>query len=628
MYIKPVFWDNLLFFLLKGREEEAKFFVEERLTLHSTKVEKRFYQLVKGNLDFLNRIFDEFKTNFKYYLNSAPPPFSIFLLKEPKEILKAPFFRAGKIYFSPGIKKEVEDLLKKINFFYKVETWFKNYELIFPATVDQKLLLPFKDVFWTGSQKPCFFCGSTLHAHTNCPGLKILEPGKAFIDIISHNFNELGELLWEEVRKGFTGEKDFFSPRYFYFLPNFLKVIFFKSHEISSWSGFKVDAPSPVRGGDLGLGLDFLIRGELDKAKVHFDSAEEGPLGNLGLFFVNLFKKTYDVALYYLESVIEEVKNRFVKSYAYLLKGRLHEVLGDTITAEEMFREAIKVDNTCLPARFHFQLIKYGEGGEFRDLSKLLDHTHCMYWLFLDPFLIKDQKELEELLFDKISEKRELAVQRLKEAEDKFFDVKDILKENKRKEYEAKLKELHKKIYQGGIGAIEKASELALELSLELQGLFFSRIKELNSALEEMKNMYEKFRNFWNKYPYKTLEPYFGTKLKELAHIIESINKKLMSSKRNKMLKLVIKEIETGEKLIKELSELEGELRKKWIFRKRLYYFLRSFSILESILLSLYIALKYFSETGSELLNPFSFIVVSFIVMIFCLINAYFKGSS
>ncbi len=628
MYIRPVFWENLLSFLLKGRETETKLFVDERLQFSCRKIEKGIYTLVKKDISFLNSVFEVFKTNFKYYLNSAPPPFSIFLSKEPNEVLEAPFFRAGKIYFTKSIKKEVEDLLKEINFFYKIEPWFKIYQLTFPATVDQKLLIPFKDVFWTGKQKPCFFCGSTLHQHTNCPGLKISEPGKAFVSIMNYSFAEIGELLWEGIKNGFSEEKDLFSPRYFYLFPSFLKVIFFKSHEISSWSGFKADAPFPVRGGDLGLGLDFLTRGDLTKSKAHFESVEEDPLAYLGLFFVNLLKKDYDVAFYYLESALEGIKNPFVRSYTYLLKGKLHEFLGDKFSAEDMYKEATKADNTCLPAHFHLSLLKYAEEREFKALTRLLDHTQGMYWLFLEPLLIKEQKELEELLFDKIAEKREVAVQRLKEAEDKFFDIKELLKENKRKEYEEKLKELYKKIHQGGIGAIEKASEVALELSLELQGLFFNRVKELHSNLEEIKAVYERLRKFWNAYPYKATDPYFGKRLKDLASLIESINKKLVSSRLNKMLKLVLKEVEAGQKIVKELLELEEELRRKWIFRKRLYYFLRSFSFIEGFLLALYIALNYFSESFLEILSPFYFVIISFIIMIFCLINAYFKEPS
>jgi len=626
MYLKPVFWEKLLTYLLKGREEEARFFVEERLELKCTKIEKGLYEFSKREIGFLNGIFDDFKTNFKYYLDSAPPPFSIFLTKGEKDRFKAPVFRAGKIYFSKEVKKEVEELLKNIDFFYKVETWFDLYELSFPATVDQKLLIPFKDVFWTGAYKPCFFCKNTLHEHVNCPGLKASEPRELFSKLMNYNFTEIGDILWKGMKSGFSEEEDLFSTRYFYLFPSFLKVIFFKSHEISSWSAFKIDIPAPVRGGDLGLGLDFLIRGDLNKAKTHFESVENDPIAYLGLFFVSLLKKEFDVALYYLESSLEGLKNPFVRSYALLLKGQLHEYLGDKFSAEDMYKEAIKVDNTCTLAHFHLHLLKYAEERDFNSLSRMLDHTFAMYWLFLDPLLIKDQKKLEELLFDKISEKREIAVQRLKEAEDKFFEVKDFLKEERRKEYEEKLKELHKKIYHGGIRAIEKASEVALELSLELQGLFFNRVKEIQTALEEIKSSYEKLRKFWNSYPYKASDPYFGRRLKDLASLIDNVNKKIYSPRLNKIIKLVIKEIEAGQKMIKELLELEEELRKKWIFRKRLYYFLKNFSLIEGLLLSLYVALNYFSETASEVLNPFSFFLISFIIMIFCLINAYFKG--
>ena len=407
MFIKVVLQEKLLSFLLKAREEEVEYFLDTKLSLIGSKVKKNIFLVYKENgLEQLNIIFNEFKGNYKYNLNSSPPPFSLFIVKDLNEKIEAPYFRAGKIYFTKSIKKEVETLLKEISFFYKIENWFNCYELIFPSTVDQKLLIPFKDVFWTGSYNFCFFCDSTLHDFTTCPALKIDEPTKILVENMNLSFAEIGESLREEIRKGFTKEKNFFFPRYFYFLPGFLRIVFFKTNEIKYWANLNIEQSFSIRGGDLGLGLEFLIKGNISKAESYFKSAEENPLVSLGLFFIFLFKKDYSHCFYYLEHIAESINNFFVKSYAYLLRGRLYEFLGDSYTAEESYKEALRIDSSCSPARYHLSMLKYKEELEFATLNKLFENSNFIYYLFLDPYLVKDQKECEDIIFKILEEKK------------------------------------------------------------------------------------------------------------------------------------------------------------------------------------------------------------------------------
>ena len=495
--------------------------------------------------------------------------------------------------------------------------------MVFPATVDQKLLIPFKDVFWTGSYNFCFFCDSTLHDFTTCPALKIDEPTKILVENMNLSFAEIGENLREEIKKGFTKEKSFFFSRYFYFLPGFLRVVFFKTNEIKYWANLNIEQSFPIRGGDLGLGLEYLIKGDFSKAESYFKSAEENPFVSLGLFFIFLFKKDYSHCFYYLEHIAESINNFFVKSYAYLLRGRLYEFLGDSYTAEESYKEALRIDSSCSPARYHLSMLKYKEELEFTILSKLFKYGNfIIYYLFLDPYLVKDQKECEDTIFKILEEKKEIAVQRLKETENKFFEIKEFLTEKKHQEYKEKIQELHQMIYKGGVRSIEKACEIASETALELQGYLYNKIKEIQKNFENIKKEYESLRKFWDAYPHKKMEPFFGRRLRELGEIIIDINKKMSSSRLNKIIKIIVKELENSEKKLKELLELKKDLEKKWLFRLRLYYFLRDFSILEGLFLCVYVILYIYER---NILTPFSFIVISIVLMILCILNASLK---
>ncbi len=631
MFLKVEYNSRLIHFLFKGKETEIKPFIESRLFKNFERTEKNFYKISSpSQIKLLNDILEEFKLTYKYYLNHTLPPFTFFIFKTRDFSESLPLYRSGKIYFEKALQKEIEDAAKGWGIFYKIQSWFNGLELVLPATVDPKLIFPFKDIFWCGKHNHCFFCNSTFHSFQSCPALTTLDPVEEFYKVFDQTFKEIADRIKRSIAFNFKEtEPNPFFIRFFFFHPAFLRYVLFKGREIKLWGNFNPQEKPPVRGGDLGLGLDFLLKKDLSKAEKSFKSAESSEvLASLGLFFVNVFKKELDQAIYYTENVIEKEKTPFIKSYAFLLKGRIYEIKGDILSAQENYKEAVRIDGSCFPANYLNALITYRDEDDLSLIKRFMEKEEVIFWSFLDPYLLKVQKDIEDYIFKKIEEKREIGLQRLKEAENKFHEIKPILSESRIKEFEEKLKELYNDIVNGGLGTLERASKQALELGLEFQSILARNLKEVRENLHYVKREYEKLRYFWNKYPYKRDDPEFGKTLKEVGEIIVSLEKKLSAKNSTKMIKIMVKESETAVKKIAELKNLQEELKKKWIFRKKLYHFLTTFSVIEGILLAFYIIVNVFSvfSTMQPLFGIESFIIVSFIIMIFCIVNAWNKN--
>lgn len=628
MYLKIIWHRRLLEFLFKTQVEDAIIFLEDLLS-HFKKIEN-FFELPSDSILYLNEVIEKFKNRYYKILDSSPPPFSFLLISEIKDL---PDFllRAGKIYLTSDAKNEIDKILKKEKIYYKIEPWQDIFELILPSTADSKLLVFYKDIFWTGKEPLCFFCKSTLHPYNKCPGLLNPDPLESFKELFKCNFSEISKIMWENIsKKGLNNQKlKYFHTRYFYLFPYFLKFIFFKYSEIEEWRNFKIDLTLPVMGGDLGVGLEFLIKNKLEEAEKRFIPLSEKDFrGSLGQAFVNILKKDLKRAIYYIEDALEKVKVPFVKSYLLFLKGYIYEHEREEFLARDFYKDALKVDSKCLPAIYHLNLLEYRRELEFNKIMPALDHSYFLYWGFLDPIFIKHQKQLEEFIFDKIAEKREIAIERLKEAEDKFFVIKEFIKEDIQKDYQEKLKKIQEDIYKGGLGTIENASDLALELALEFQGYLFKKIKELQAKINDLKILLQKIKSFWRRYPYKYEDIQFGNILKRTETLLNRAEKRIKGYNLSKILKIIISEIEKSEELIKELQIQEVELRKKWTFRKRLYVFLKNLIISEGILLGLYLFFYVFmsSKLTESFFGPGFFIIISFIVMIICLINAYLQS--
>ncbi len=629
MYLRIIKHNQLNEFIFRINAIESETYLEDYLQKIFTKIGKGIYKVELKNLHELNQAFMSFKEHFVHFLRDAPPPFSLLLIPEVKGYSLTTVLRPGKIYFHPDLKEHIKKALSEVKVHYRIERWQDLMELVFPSTVDPKLDLFYKDIFWSEGKNFCFFCNSTWHSSYNCPGLKDPSPFKTFLETLQMNFLELSETIWEGIRKEeFSFEKlKYFYTRHFYLFPQFLKIIFFKGNAISTWSQLDLGTEVPVQGGSLEIGLDALIKGNLELAEKNFSEVEDDVRASLGLMFVNVLKDDLPKALYFLENAFSSEANSFVISFLLFLKGYLFEKQGDDTTALEFYKKAFDIDRTCLPAFYRSSLLKYiREEESIEKILSYFNHPYFLYWSYLEPMLIKEQKSIEEFIEKKLLERKETASQRLKEAEDLFHNLKTIMSSDEKKEYEERLKKLGDDIYRGGIVTIEKASDKALDLVLELRAYVYNKTKIVKAQLEEIKKEYETLALFWQNYPYQAEDFVFGKQLKSLAELINKILKKLKSKDVSGALHVLLLEIQNCKKNIASLNEMKKDLHKKWIFRKRLAEFIKNFSILESLLVLFYLisSIGTFGSISNFLNFPL-FLLFSFIFLIICLITAYFK---
>ncbi len=629
MFLKIIEHENFINFIFKTKVSEVKLYLEDLLQNNFNKVDKNLYKIDSKKLIKLNEIITNLKEQFFNFLESAPLPFTFFLLDSPEKLPNSEILRAGKIYFEPALKKEVESQLKNIKIFYRIQPWRKFWELIFPATVDLKLKLFYKDIFWTGKQNFCFFCNTTWHNFSDCPALSELEPRKVFNKALELNFSELAQILWEGITKeNLSFDKlKYFYVRHFYLLPEFLKIIFFQSESINSWSKLNLNMSAPVRGGNLGIGLEALIKKDLNIAEKRFMEVEEDFRASIGLFFVSLLKRDMIKSFYYLENALSKELNNFVKSYLLFWKGYINEMQEDEISALELYKKAFETDRTCLPAFYRLNLIKYKrEESNIEGVLSYFNHPYLIYWVYLEPLLIKDQKTIENFLEKKFLEKKEIASQRLKEAEDLYYKLKELMSENERKEYEEKLKNISNKIYNGGIGVIEKAADKAMDLTLEFRAYIYNKLKVVQKEFKEVEEEYNLLVLFWQKYPFKHEDIIFGKELKNLSELVNRISTLLKRKDLTDFLSQILSDLKTCKMKIGILKELKEKLNKKWIFRKRLADFLKIFTILESFLVFVYAGSSLINLEGLEnILNFPMFLILSLLFLIICLIVSYLK---
>ncbi|HEM55953.1 MAG TPA: hypothetical protein ENO30_04230, partial [Thermodesulfobium narugense] len=246
---------NLLF---QAQAESAEIFLKDLLSRRLTRVDKNFYKINPEEVLYLDKILENFKTEFFPLLRSAPIPFSFILTKTQIEKATDTILRAGKIYLEEPVRDMIDSFLKHSNIFYKIEPWKNLWELILPSTVDPKIEIFYKDIFWYGDRNPCFFCKTSWHESYNCPSLLDPEPRNTFQSALNLHFREISQLLWEGIyEEGLTSEKlKYFYIRNFYLLPEFLKIIFYKYDVVETWGHLKIDMETPLRGGNLGLGLE------------------------------------------------------------------------------------------------------------------------------------------------------------------------------------------------------------------------------------------------------------------------------------------------------------------------------------------------------------------------------------
>jgi tetratricopeptide (TPR) repeat protein len=597
---------------------------------------------VEGRLQKLNDLLFQYKEHFSRELGSAPAPFAILITDEREgalaslgmtgerfgmtESIKKPL-RPGKVYVEEGLKDKVEKELKGTNLHFRFERWGDLFELKFPATFDQKLYFPFKDFFLIPNDKRCFFCGSYQHGTPDCPGLNDREPQQTFYRLLTLSpwtiADELSKTFFEEEN---TEALNFFYTRYFFNFPAFLKIIFYRTGEINSFSQVPLNLPTPVRGGDLGLGLEELMAGRVETAEKRFSEVGEGDFRReLGLVFVQVLKEDFPKAIYFVENALSLVNNPFLRGYLNYLKGAIYFQLGDKGLAEESFKEAMKEDSTNTPSFFFLGLIRYLEEEPLDKLSPFFHHPYTLYLSYLEPLFLRVEKELEELLDKVYLSYKEEALTRLKEAEDKYHALKEVMPDETSQGYLERLKKLSQDINQGGLALVDSASKQVLELALELNGYVFSRIKKLKQEFEPLRFTYRKLSEFWTIYPYKTEDVFFGQSLKKAEELILRIDRRLKRSEPSKELKFLESEFKQLKEIVENLQRAKPELEKKWEFRRKLYSFIKKFSLAEGLNLIFHAVLLFLPEVGTSWFPSLgSFVVSSLFILFLVLISVLF----
>jgi tetratricopeptide (TPR) repeat protein len=597
---------------------------------------------VEGRLQKLNDLLFQYKEHFSRELGSASAPFAILITKERERSLaslgmtggrlemtggiKKPL-RPGKVYIEEGLKDKVEEELKGVNLHFRLEKWGELFELKLPATFEQKLYFPLKDFFLIPNDKRCFFCGSYQHATSDCPGLNDREPQQTFYRLLTLSpwtiADELSKAIFEEEN---TEALNYFYTRYFFNFPAFLKMIFYRTGEINSFSQVPLHLPTPVRGGGLGLGLEELMAGRVETAEKRFSEVEEGDFRReLGLAFVQILKEDFPKAIYFIENALSLVNNPFVRGYLNYLKGAIYFQLGDKGLAEESFKEAMKEDSTNSPSFFFLGLIRYLEEEPLDKLSPFFHHPYTLYLSYLEPLFLRVEKELEELLDKVYLSYKEEALTRLKEAEDKYHALKEVMPDETSQSYLERLKKLSQDINQGGLALVDSASKQVLELTLELNGYVFSRIKKLKQEFEPLRFTFRKLSEFWTIYPYKTEDAFFGQSLKKAEGLILRIERRLKRSEPNKELKFLESEFKQLKDILENLQRAKPELERKWEFRKRLYSFIKKFSLAEGLNLIFHVALLFLPEVETSWFPSLgSFVVSSLFILVLVLISVLF----
>jgi len=597
---------------------------------------------VEGRLQKLNDLLFQYKEHFSKELGSAPAPFAILITDEREKSLvslrmtgerfwmtgsiKKPL-RPGKVYVEEGLKDKVEKELKGTNLHFQLERWGDLFELKLPATFDQKLYFPFKDFFLIPNDKRCFFCGSYQHGTPDCPGLNDREPQLNFYRLLILSPWTIAAKLSKDIfEEEYTEALNYFYTRYFFNFPAFLKIIFYRTGEINSFSQVPLHLPTPVRGGDLGLGLEELMAGRVETAEKRFSEVEEGDFRReLGLAFVQVLKEDFHKAIYFLENALSLIKNPFLRGYLNYLKGTIYFQLGDKGLAEESFKEAMKEDSTNIPSFFFLGLIRYLEEEPLDKLSPFFHHPYVLYLSYLEPLFLRVEKELEELLDKVYLSYKEEALTRLKEAEDKYHALKEVMPDETSQDYLERLKKLSQDIHQGGLALVDSASKQVLELALELNGYVFSRIKKLKQEFEPLRYTFRKLSEFWTIYPYKTEDTFFGQSLKKAEELILRIERRLKRSEPSKELKFLESEFKQLKEIVENLQTAKLELQKKWEFRKRLYSFIKNFSLAEGLNLIFHVVLLFLPQVGTSWFPSLgSFVVSSLFILVLALISVLF----
>ncbi len=589
-------------------------------------IQERRFEIRPSNINDLEEIFTQLKQLFPSPGISVLP-FSIV----PEGHTRKTFLRPGRIYLHPNEKEDFEKALSDLSFLVRLIPWQGLYELEIPATTLPKLLFLYRDLMLVGPHKPCLHCGLPWHKTSSCPGRKERNPANVLLEFLHKPLKDLAQKLNQAFEKPETkGYLDRLSLRYYYFQPAFLRLLF--TTNAKAWEGFNVFKKEViVGGGNLFLGLDALLAGQLEEAHRRFEivfQEKKDWRASLGQAFVAIDRDDLIGAIYYVENALTLEETPLVQGYLLLLKGWLFENRGDFLKAEEAYQEALRRDRTNLPAQFHLRLLmtRYGLWDEvFRYLPTIYNDPLGFLLTFLEPKFLPIAPQLEEALENTFRERQAQAAGRLASAENKLRPIIKLLPETKAQELDQGLQNLRERIYKGGYFDFFWAEEQGRLYSLEAEWLLYRQIQEVREHFNNLCQRYREYETFWRTKGQRDRE--FKNLLEEFSSVLKEVENALNVNP-EKNIKICIKKLEDLERRSEEIKKAQIELLSRLRFRKQLRVFIQTFLFLEIIVFFIFLFFSkvlyiWFPELEkSYFFSPSAFIEASIFVLLVSIFRA------
>lgn len=583
-------------------------------------------ELTPDRLAALERAFDALKN-----LPAGPPvvllPFSL----APEGAQRKALLRPGKVYLDASEKKDFERHLGDLPFLAKIEPWQGLYELQIPATTEPDLLFRYRDLLLVGPFKPCLHCGLPWHRTSTCPGKKAKVPGKILLEFL-HEPLEVFAQRWnrgfEDWRKQGTKWNRRLAERYPYLQPGFLHQLF--TTNAKNWENLKLFQERPGLGGKIFLALEALQLGQLKEAQRRFEEVVQERndwRASVGLALLAMDKEDLVEALYHVESALGQTESPLVQGYLLFLKGWLFEHKGDLLKAEEAYRDALKKDHSCFPARFHLRLFmtRYHLWEEvLQHLPTLCQNPLGFLLTLTEPRFWAVASQVEEILQQLFKERQVQAASRLATAENNLRPVIKLLPEKQAEELNQSLEDLRQKIYQGGYLDFLEAEERGLTLSLEAQGLLYRQIQEVRQRFSRFKERFREYETFWRTKgegdaEFKALLDQFQQKLAEIETAL--------AQNPTGNLRTCAKKLEALEKKAETLEKAQEELLARLRLKHQLYTFIKTFLTLELLLFLVFLVCPrvssfLFPESHPYFFSPGTFFLTSLGLLFLAILRA------
>jgi len=118
---------------------------------------------------------------------------------------------------------------------------------------------------------------------------------------------------------------------------------------------------------------------------------------------------------------------------------------------------------------------------------------------------------------------------------------------------------------------------------------------------------------------------FFGQSLKKAEGLILRIERRLKRSEPSKELKFLESEFKQLKEILENLQRAKPELERKWEFRRRLYSFIKNFSLAEGLNLIFHAVLLFLPEFGTSWFPSLgSFVLSSLFILVLVLISVLF----